>query len=326
MPVNAASLRLAFLRYLMGYQNEQGAPQGLTRPVNNPQQSGSNPGALDQNVRPGDVDSFGISGQNGGGNGIVFNPNTQAGAAVGDAASLFLQNLFANPQSFMQGLGGFASPLQQQAVGNMGSFLNQPAPETRALGQAQPALQQLLSGQGAQNPFGGFSAGQQVVNAAQPVFQQNLQTALTGAANRAPSLRNSAFGDQSSALAQRALGDFNLFQQQALQQGQQLDANFALGSAGLAQQGQLGGLGALGQLSQAAGQNPFARMLGAGGLGNQITQGNMNQMLQLMLGGMNFGQQNPLELAIRNREQGAGPLDYINAGANVLGAAGSFFG
>lgn len=245
----------------------------------------------------------------------IFNPNTQQGTDVANEISPFLQALFSNPQSFMQGLGGFASPLQQQAVGHMGSFLNQPAPESRALQQAQPALASLLGGQ--HGLFGGFSAGQQVVNAAQPVFNQNLQGALTQVANRAPSIRNSAFGDQASGLAQRALSDFNLFQQQALQQGQQLD----LGAAQMAQQGQLGGLGMLGQLSSAAGQNPFARMLGAGGLGNQITQGNINPLLQLMLGGMNFGQQHPQEAIVRQRrEEGPGVLDFINAGANVINA------
>jgi hypothetical protein len=305
----------------MPSQDKYGQPTG-------PQQAGSGGGNIDPRLsgQGGDVDSFGISGQNGGGNGILFNPNTQQGTAVANAISPFLQALFSNPQSFMQGMGGFASPLQQGAVGNIQSFLNQPAPETRALGQAMPAIQGLLGGQGAQNPFGGFSAGQQTVNAAQPVFQQNLQTALTGVANRAPSVRNSAFGDQSSGLAQRALSDFNLFQQQALQQGQQLDANFALGSAGLAQQGQLGGLSALGSLSQAAGQNPFQRMLGAGQLGGQFTQGMMNPLLQLMMGGMQFGQQNPLELAIRNPQQKAGPLDYLNAGANLLGAVAPWGG
>ena len=264
----------------------------------------------------------------------VFNPNTQATMGAGNDISTFLQGLFQNPQAFMQGLQGMANPLQQQAVGNMGSFLNQPAPETRALGQAQPAINSLLSGNEVQNPFGngpfgGFSAGQQVVNAAQPVFQQNLQQAMTGAANRAPSLRNSAFGDEAGGLAQRALGDFNLFQQQALQQGQQLDLqhqgmgqNFALGARGLAQQGQNSGLGMLGMLSQAAGQNPFGRMMGAGQLGNQIGMGNINALISLMQGGMQFGRQSPMELMVPQRQADPNALDWVNAGAGVLNAVG----
>lgn len=270
------------------------------------------------NLPGGDVDSFGI---NKVGQGVVFNPNGQQATDVANAINPFLQAIFGGSNPF----AGNASPLQQQAVGQIGSFLNQPAPETRALGQAQPALQSLLGGQQSQNPFGGFSAGQQVVNAAQPVFNQNLQGALTQVANRAPSVRNAAFGDQASGLAQRALGDFNLFQQQALQQGQQLDLQHAMGNAQLSQQGMLGGLGALGSLSQAAGQNPFARMLGAGGLGNQITQGSINPLLQLMLGGMQFGQQSPLQLAIHPNQGGGGGLGGVLGG--LVGAGlGSFTG
>jgi hypothetical protein len=264
------------------------------------------------------------------------NPNTPQAQGVQDAVSPFLQQLFGGANPF----AGLTSPLQQQAVGQLGAFLNQPAPETRALSQAQPAIQGLLQGRQMQNPwdpnpgqsndgrtsgaFGGFSAGQQVVNAAQPVFNQNLQTAMTGAANRAPSLRNSAFGDQSSGLAQRALSDFNLFQQQALQQGQQLDLQhaltrqslgqqFQLGAGQLAQQGQLGGLGALGSLSQAAGNNPFARMLGAGQLGNQITQSTVNPLVQLMLGGMNWSQPQGMDTIVGN-----------SGFENALGGVGAF--
>jgi hypothetical protein len=258
----------------------------------------------------------------------IFNPNTQQGTDVANAIAPFLQSLFQNPQHFMQGIQGMASPLQQQAVGNMGAFLNQPAPETRALSQAQPMLQGLMGG--LQNPnanaFGGFSAGQQTVNAAQPVFQQNLQGALTQVANRAPSVRNSAFGDQAGGLAQRALGDFNLFQQQALQQGQQLDLaqagqnqQFALGAGGL----QLGAGGLLGQLASQAGNNPFQRMLGAGQLGNQISQGNVNSLLQLMMGGMQFGQAgvNPLEAIIRQHQQDPDRLGQLMQLGGTLGSA-----
>lgn len=212
----------------------------------------------------------------------------------GQAAG-FLGSLFQQPGQ--SPFAALTSPLQGQAVGNISNFLNQPAPEITALNAVQPGLTQLAAG-GLQNPFlpqgqEGFQQGQQLVGAAQPVFQQNLNEALTTLTQRAPSLRNTAFGGEAGGLAQQALQDFNLFQQQALQQGQALDLqaqqqalNFMLGGAGQ----QIGAAQALGGLAGQAGQAPFQRALGAGQFGAGLTQQAINPTLQLLLGGLGFAQ------------------------------------
>lgn len=212
----------------------------------------------------------------------------------GQAAD-FLQGLFQQPGQ--SPFAALTSPLQTQAGGAISSLLGQPAPEVTALNAVSPGLTQLASG-GLQNPFlpqgpEGFQQGQQLVAAAQPVFQQNLNEALTTLTQRAPSLRNTAFGGQAGGLAQQALQDFNLFQQQALQQGQALDLqaqgqalNFMLGGAGQ----QIGAAQALGGLAGQAGQAPFQRALGAGQFGAGLTQQAINPTLQLLLGGLQFGQ------------------------------------
>lgn len=160
------------------------------------------------------------------------------------------------------GFGGAPNPLQQQAVGQLGQFLNQQSPELQVFNQAQGDLSNILSGTGSADIAGAIS----------PVFQQNLQSGLAGLQAQAPGRFNSAFLQQGTDLAQRSTNDFNLL---AAQLQQQTLSN------------QLQGFNTLGVLGQAAGQNPFSRLLQAGQLGQQQSQfegAQQNQMQQFILG------------------------------------------
>lgn len=142
-------------------------------------------------------------------------------------------------------LGGFqTSALQGAGTGATARLLDQ-NPEMQTFDIAKG----ILGGQ--QNP------GQGVVNALQPVFNQNLQSSLGQLRNFAPSVFNSQTGLEGGNVAQRAMNDFNLLAAQALQQG-----------VGQQQQG----LGILGQLAGQAGNGAFNRALGAGSLGLQESQ------------------------------------------------------
>ncbi len=163
------------------------------------------------------------------------------GTGLGDLSSIF----------------GAANPLQQQAVGQLGQFLNQQAPEVQVFNQAQGSLSDILSGTGSAD----------IAGAINPVFQQNLQSGLAGLQAQAPGRFNSAFLQQGTDLAQRSTNDFNLL---AAQLQQQTLSN------------QLQGFNTLGVLGQAAGQNPFGRTLAAGQFGQQIG-GQQQQMQQFLL-------------------------------------------
>ncbi len=128
---------------------------------------------------------------------------------------------------------------------------------TDLLGVLRPFLQGGLTGAG--NPFIGLaqqagggtqqsaiSALQQILqqgpqgllDAAQPVFEQNFQFGLGQLANAAPTTRGSAFGNQAIDFATRQDTAFNLFAEQALQnfQGNQISAAGQLGQIGAQQQ------------------------------------------------------------------------------------------
>lgn len=95
------------------------------------------------------------------------------------------------------------------------------------------------------NPYGDIGAmnpafGQ--LAAMTPIFDRNLSRANSELNNLAPGRFSSAFVQQGQDLASTALQDYNLFAQQALQQGQQLqlqqqqaNQNFMLGARGIAQ-------------------------------------------------------------------------------------------
>ncbi len=196
-----------------------------------------------------------------------FDPAAQGSR---DQLSDFFGNIFGNQGGSglgnigeqFGGFGGAFNPLQQQAVGQLGQFLNQQSPELQVFNQAQGDLGNILSGTGSADIAGAIS----------PVFQQNLQSGLAGLQAQAPGRFNSAFLQQGTDLAQRSTNDFNLL---AAQLQQQTLSN------------QLQGFNTLGVLGQAAGQNPFSRLLQAGQLGQQQSQfagSQQNQMQQFILG------------------------------------------
>jgi hypothetical protein len=194
---------------------------------------------------------------------------------------------FQNPLAtqFAQGgqmPGGFTQPnLQMQGVqaGNQNNFAG------RVQASSTPFAQELQTGTfnpGAnpfvmqqQNPFAGMgftNPGEQVVEAAQPIFEQNLRKSQAQLANAAPGRFSSAFAAQGADLNNQAINDFNLFAGQQLAQGQQLQAQqqqqalqFMLGSRGQAQEafGQQQGLG-LEAFTQGQGQRLQSRELAQG--------------------------------------------------------------
>lgn len=111
----------------------------------------------------------------------------------------------------------------------IGSAINPLPGQAAGLSTAATAgLQNFLATGGMGGP--GVSAGQSVINAAQPIFMQNMQRALGQLQSSAPGRYGTAFTGQGIGLQQRALQDFNLFQQQALQQGMQTDLQALLGA------------------------------------------------------------------------------------------------
>ena len=138
-----------------------------------------------------------------------------------------LQQLLGGNTSFYGNLGSPTSPLQRQSTDALQHFLNQPAPEQRALDISMPALQNILNGR----------PGQGVIDALQPSFDRNLASA---------NQQGGRFGSSNAILRSRAVEDFNLLGANAAQQGQQT---------------QLQAAQMLAMLSGQAGQNPFSRML-----------------------------------------------------------------
>lgn len=119
-------------------------------------------------------------------------------------------------QAFFGPLGVPQNDLQRQSAGGISQFLNQPAPEQRALDIALPGLQEILSGGG-------------------PQFERDLSLA---------NQQGGRFGSANAILRGEALRNLYGQRNQAAQ--------------------------TLGMLSQSAGQNPFARLLGAGEFGGQL--------------------------------------------------------
>jgi len=205
-------------------------------------------------------------------------PTGQAAADVQGAISPFLQNLFNDPSQ---------NPLQSQFTGQvqntLSSFLGN-NPEQQVFEQLQGGLGDIFGG------AGGESFGE----AAQAISQRNLQASLGQLSNQAPGRFSSAFAGQGIGLAQRAQQDLNLLQQQF---GQQDIAN-RLGAGEL-----------LGSLAGQAGEGAFGRTLRAGefGLGQQ------QQLLQLLLGGLDFARPQPLDTVV-----GSSALDKLIGGGTTI--------
>ena len=180
-------------------------------------------------------------------------------------------------EQFFGPLGSPQTDLQRQSAGGISQFLNQPAPEQRALETSLPALQGIL----------GSAPGAGIISALQPQFERNLSLA---------NQQGGRFGSANAIMRSRALEDFNLLGAQAAQQGQQ---------------SQLQAAQVLGMLGGQAGQQPFERLLGAAGVGGQQAQQadiGTQRVLQLLQGLLGVGQQATLGLPV---VQNPSPFDQF---------------
>lgn len=209
-----------------------------------------------------------------------------------------LGNGGAGLEQFFGPLVNQANGLQRQATGGIEQFLNQPAPEQRAMDVSMPALQGILNG----------APGAGIMDALKPRFEQNL-----AAANQ----QGGRFGSGNAILRSRAVDDFNLLGAQAAQQGQQT---------------QLQAAQMLNMLASSAGQNPFNRLMGAFGVGQQSFQNadlETQRRLQLLGGllgtqmGLAFNQ--PV-LNTKPASPGAGQQVMTLVGNWLGGGGGNPFG
>lgn len=216
------------------------------------------------------------------------NPASQSMQGLQGGIEQFLMGQFngtgANP------FGGMTSDLQRQATGGMMQFLNA-NPEQQTLDMLSPGLMDI---------FGGGSA-EGIGQAALPVFERQLQASLGGLSSSAPGRFGTAFANQGIGLAQRSAQDFALLQAQARQQ----EMSQRLGAAGM-----------LGTLSGQAGMNPFQRFLGAGQMGMDQTNQQINPMLQLLLGGMGYAKPQGMDTVV-----GPSTMDTLATGATTGMAA-----
>ncbi len=155
-----------------------------------------------------------------------------------------------NLDAFFGPMGSPLTGLQQQSTDAIGKSIAGPAPEQQAFDMASPAIQAILNGK----------PGQGVIDALQPTFQKNLAQA---------DQQGGRFGSANAVLRSNALNDFNLLGANAAQQGQQT---------------QLQAAQMLNMLGTSAGQNPFSRLLGAYGVGqNNAQQGDLQTQRHLQL-------------------------------------------
>ena len=225
-------------------------------------------------------------------------------AQVFDSTNPIIRQLAGQQAQFLSGVFGgnnpFAplqSPLTGVAAQGIQGAIGAPQAGANTIQSAIPFLQAWASGQGLQNPFSGMGAtnpGQAVVDAAQPIFARNLQTANTQLANMAPGRFSSAFVQQGQDLNSQAINDFNLFTANALQQGQALQnqqqsqaLNFILGAQGLGLDAAMG-LGQIGGLQGQQQNDAFGRMINAGNFGLAQQQANVDPMVALMQSGFQF--------------------------------------
>jgi hypothetical protein len=201
-------------------------------------------------------------------------------------------------ESFFGPMGSPASPLQRQSSGGIQQFLNQPAPEQRAMDISMPALQGILGG----------APGQGIMDALRPQFDRNLASA---------NQQGGRFGSGNAIMRSRALEDFNLLGAQAAQQGQ-------------AQQLQAAQV--LGMLGGQAGQNPFSRLMGAHQAGTQDAQQldlETQRRIQLMAHILGMGQQATMNAPVVQTQAASGGLGGFLGGLGGLllgGATGGLGG
>jgi hypothetical protein len=146
-------------------------------------------------------------------------------------------------------------------VGNSFSqLLRGPTSQEQAFNLTLPQIMAQLTG----------VPGMDVVNAANPIFQQNLGDALARQRQFGGPRFAAESGRQSRELEQRSLQDFNLFQQQVFESGRQR---------------QLQAAGVLGQLGGGADASRLGIAQGAGGfaLGEQQLNLQSQQMQQALM-------------------------------------------
>ncbi len=176
-------------------------------------------------------------------------------------------------------LPGLTQPVEQLLQG----FLQNPA-QTAGRFQPTSALQSQIGNTFSQLLSGGLIGGESVINAAQPIFEQNLQTSADILRQEGPRF---ASGTQRRVqdLSQRSLQDFNLFQEQTLASGQNrfLQGLLGAGQFSLGQSGQqnqliqqlLGGAFNLGTGPAVLQQNPgtLSDILGVVGTAGGLVTG-----------------------------------------------------
>ena len=230
-------------------------------------------------------------------------PSDVAGIRGGQTNFLeqFMQALQSgNLEQFIQGsFGNIGVPqtgLQQQASGGISQFLNQQSPEARTLQESRGALSGIVN----QN------SGQGIIDALQPGFERNLSLA---------NQQGGRFGSANAVLRSRALDDFNLLSNQALQQGQQ---------------NQIGAAQILGMLSGQAGTADFGRLLQGFGVGTQQAgQADIETQRRLGLGTGLFGQANQAAFNVPSVQQPSALEQFSGAAGSAVGifnALGGVFG
>lgn len=257
-----------------------------------------------------------------------------------NAANVFSQNILNNPQAFaafLQSFGPGMEGLRNAANAN---------PEQATFDRISP----LLMGKANRtftnkfteltNPFGDMGSvnqAQQQLLATSPIFARQHQDALARVNAAAPGRFSSALAQEGRDVTTEALQNFNAFAQNAIMQGLELQnrerqaaLNFALG-ARQTQQGAendvmqallgadsnaINALLGLGNQAGMVGMNNFNRQLGLTNAGLQQQQNVLNPLIQLILGGLGFGQagNQPMDTVV-------GPSTWQNIAS--LGQAGA---
>jgi len=224
-------------------------------------------------------------------------PTNPLAAGATGAAGDFFQGVFGGAGDLLgQIQNAGTSGLAGQAGNAIASTLGQ-----NPTGQAQDALTGLLGG------IGGLGAGQQVVNALQPIQQRQAQQGLGQIQNSALGIGNTAAAQQGSGFLDQINQGFNAQNAGFLQQGQALDLQAQLGASGL--------------LNTFA-NDQLGRQIGAGQFGLQQNQASIAPLLQLLGLGTQFAQPQGLDTIAQPNSGGVG--SFLGG---VLGTGlGSFLG
>ena len=222
------------------------------------------------------------------------NVNTAALPGLTGGVNNLLQSFLSNPQ---QTLGNLQQPnaLQSQLGNTFAQLVNRPTAGQQAFNVALPQIQQQLQQ--------GF--GQDILGAAQPIFQRNLQLGADTLRQTGPRFASNTerlVGQQ----GQQAMQDFNLFSQNVLESGRAR---------------QLQALSTLGQLGGSADAG-LSSLLGTAGQFSLGQSGQQNQLLSQLLGSsFNLGTGAPIITQQQPWWQQA-----LNVGSQVAGIAGTFMG